>query len=91
MEDIDIELPAFPNIICSHHKIINDIFMAVSYHTDLSVHRLMYDFDRKVAITQMGPFVRQLIEYNPDDIILKNIFGSEVFNALTEHTKKEFV
>lgn len=75
------------HILRSDHQVINGIFMAIAYHVDLSVHNMVYDDERKVILTKMGPFVRSIREYRPYDETVLRTYGNDVFTALEEFAK----
>lgn len=75
------------HILNSGHRVINGIFMAVSYHTDLSVHHMVYDDERNKVLSKMGPFVMYIREFAPTDEQIAEIYGTEVSTALMEYSK----
>lgn len=75
------------HILRSDYRIINGIFMAVAYHVDLSIHNMVFDDDRLVALTKLGPFVNSIREHKAEDEYLAQTFGTEIVDALKEFAK----
>jgi hypothetical protein len=70
------------SIIVSSHRVVNGLFMAVAYHVDLSVRKMIYDNDRNIVVSHLGTMVNAITEHKVDDTKLEEFYGNEVVTAL---------
>jgi len=75
-------------IVVSDFKVLNGIFMAISYHKNLLTYRLVYDNDRKVAVSHVGKVAKSILEYKVDDANIAKIYGTNVSDALIEFSNR---
>jgi hypothetical protein len=76
---------ACKHIIVAEFSIVSDMFIAVSYHTDLMIFRMMYNNETKMITSMMGPFGKTPEEFSVTDNRLIEYFGYEVHDELMSY------
>lgn len=72
----------YDSIIASGSKVIKGIFMAVSYHIDLTRYQAIYNNDTKDITVLMGPQVKYIQKMKISDKKFSNCFGEKVVEEL---------
>ena len=70
---------ASKHIIVADFSIVNDVFIAVAYHTDLMIFRMMYDNETEMITSMMGPFGKTPEKFPITDIRLIEYLGHEKY------------
>lgn len=64
------------------YVVANGVFIALSYHMDGVVYSLIYDSDRKVCVSEIGPILKYIEEFELDSPKLLGYYGEKVRDAL---------
>ena len=70
------------HIIVSGFNIIDGVFISISYHTDLVIYRMMYDYDNRIITCMMGPYGKVTEKFTIDDKRLLEYFGTHISEEL---------
>ena len=76
-------------IIVSEYHIVNGVFMARSFHKDLTKHQMLFDEDRKIVVNRMGTLVNYITEHAPNDKFIVNNYGEDVYLALINYIARK--
>lgn len=76
---------ASKHIIVADFSIVSDVFIAVAYHTDLMIFRMMYDNETEMITSMMGPFGKTPEKFPITDNRLIEYFGHEVHDELIKY------
>ncbi len=75
------------HIIVADFTIIEDTFIAVAYHTDLAIYRMMFNKETNTVISMMGPHGKVKEEFPISDRRLVHYYGSDIYDLLVAFLK----
>ena len=76
---------ASKHIIVADFSIVSDVFIAVAYHTDLMIFRMMYDNETEMITSMMGPYGRVIETFTIDDPRVIEYFGTNISESLSKY------
>lgn len=73
----------------SDYIIAKGIFIALSYHMGGVIYSMIYDNDRNVCVSEIGPVLKFVEEFALDSPKLVGYYGEEIRDALIAFKEKQ--